>query len=48
MRARKAKESTSFKMLVDTKGLQEILCAGRPAAVKSGRLPDQVMNVIQV
>lgn len=37
MRATKAKGSnTAAKMLVDTNGLQEMLCAGRPAAVKIG------------
>ena len=36
MRATKAKGNTEKQMLVDTNGLQEMLCAGRPAAVKIG------------
>ena len=36
MRATNAKGNTEKQMLVDTNGLQEMLCAGRPAAVKIG------------
>ena len=36
MRATKAKGNTEKQMLVDTNGLQEMLCAGRSAAVKIG------------
>ena len=37
MRATKTRGNTSEKqMLVDTLGLQEMLCAGRPAAVQIG------------
>ncbi len=36
MRATKANGNAGNKMLVDTNGLQEMLCAGRPAAVKIG------------
>lgn len=36
MRATKARGNTEKQMLVDTNGLQEMLCAGRPAAVKIG------------
>lgn len=36
MRATKARKNTEQQMLVDTSGLQEMLCAGRPAAVKIG------------
>ena len=36
MRATNAKKNTEKHMLVDTAGLQEMLCAGRPAAVKIG------------
>ena len=36
MRATKVSENVGIKMLVDTNGLQEMLCAGRPAAVKIG------------
>lgn len=36
MRATKATKNTEKQILVDTNGLQEMLCAGRPAAVKIG------------
>lgn len=36
MRATRAKGKAENQMLVDTNGLQEMLCAGRPAAVKIG------------
>lgn len=36
MRATAAKGKSSNQVLVDTKGLQEMLCAGYPAAVKIG------------
>lgn len=36
MRATKARGNTEKQMLVDTNGLQEMLCSGRPAAVKIG------------
>lgn len=36
VRATKAKGANATKILVDTNGLQEMLCAGRPAAVKIG------------
>lgn len=36
MRATKAGKNTDQKMLVDTTGLQEMLCAGRPSAVRIG------------
>ena len=32
----KGKAENQMQMLVDTNGLQEMLCAGRPAAVKIG------------
>lgn len=36
MRATRAKGKVENQMLVDTNGLQEMLSAGRPAAVKIG------------
>ena len=36
MRATKSKGSADNKILVDTPALQEMLCAGRPAAVRIG------------
>lgn len=36
MRATRTKGKVENKMLVDTNGLQEMLSAGRPAAVKIG------------
>ncbi|MBQ4536227.1 MAG: hypothetical protein II994_01255 [Lachnospiraceae bacterium] len=36
MNATKAKNNTNSPILVDTLGLQEMLCAGRPAAIKIG------------
>lgn len=36
MRATKSKGSVENRILVDTLGLQELLCAGRPAAVRIG------------
>ena len=36
MNATKSKEKGHTKMLVDTLGLQEMLCAGRPSAVRIG------------
>lgn len=36
MNATRAKGNTDNQILVDTKGLQEMLCAGYPAAVKIG------------
>ncbi len=36
VRATKAKGTNATKILVDTNGLQEMLCAGRPAAIKIG------------
>lgn len=36
MNATKARENGNTKILVDTLGLQEMLCAGRPSAVRFG------------
>ena len=36
MNATKARETGGNKILVDTLGLQEMLCAGRPSAVRIG------------
>ncbi|MEE1314097.1 MAG: hypothetical protein UHS41_10320 [Lachnospiraceae bacterium] len=36
MNATKARENGNTKILVDTLGLQEMLCAGRPSAVRIG------------
>lgn len=36
MRATKSRGSAENKILVDTLGLQEMLCAGRPSAVRIG------------
>lgn len=36
MNATKTRETGGNKILVDTLGLQEMLCAGRPSAVRIG------------